>query len=100
VRPDEAIHELSRHTETLNKFEPNVESLVQAARQVAGNVRQVAARAGHSVGIRVLEKRNGVRITVTGPQAHRYRAMINEQLERSRPETADDIRAQITRKIR
>ena len=75
-------------------------ALVRAAKLAAGIVRHRAVRAGHIVSIRVIERPNGVRISVSGPQAHRYRKVIGAELDRLKPETAADIRAQITRKIR
>ena len=78
----------------------DTQALLRAAKIAASKVLQMAARSGHSVGIRVTEKANGIRITVTGPKAHRYRAIVGAELERLQPETAADIKAQIIRKIR
>ena len=76
------------------------EALQRAANTAAGKVRKMAFAAGHSVGIKVSARANGVRVSVTGPKAHRYRAILTSELNRIQPETAADIKAQITRKIR
>ena len=76
------------------------EALQRAAKTVASTVRSMAFRSGHQVNIKVTSRANGVRISVSGPQAHRYRTIMTAELNKVRPETAADIKAQITRKIR
>jgi len=78
----------------------SLDPLLRAAKQAAGQVRIAASRAGHSVGIRVAQRGQGVRITVTGPQAVRYRSMIGAVLDQQMPGVGADIRAQITRKAK
>lgn len=93
---------MSRHLQTLESVGHAVEvgPLVAAATKAAGTVRVMAARQGDMVGIRVMQRANGVRITVSGPKAHRYRAIVNAELERLQPQTKADVAAGITRKIR
>lgn len=75
-------------------------ALEKAAVEVARMVRAEAARRGHSVGIRVVRRTNGVRVTVTGPQAGRYRAAVERALEDKVPQASAEIRAQITRRAK
>jgi len=74
------------------------DQLEHAATEVARMVRQDAQRNGRSVGIRVVRKASGVRVTVTGPSAARYRRVVQDELERRIPEIGAEVRARITRK--
>lgn len=70
--------------------------LQRVARQVASQVREIAGREGHVISIRVIERPNGVRITVTGRYASRYRKMVEDRLGKLVPDAAVEIRTQIT----
>lgn len=72
--------------------------LVKVVNEVAKSVRADAARNGHRVGIRVVRKTAGVRVTITGPQAARYRRPVQEELERRVPGIEAEIRMMITRR--
>lgn len=100
MNPAQAMAAMAARGQGLSTVIVDSAALLRAARSAAANVNAIAVRAGHNVGIRVSERPNGIRISVTGPQAKRYRAVVKAELDRLRPETADDIRAQITRKIR
>lgn len=75
-------------------------ALERAAIEVARMVRTEAARRGHSVGIRVVRKSNGVRVTVTGPHASQYRTAVEKALTAKVPGASAEIRAQITRRAK
>ena len=101
MNPAQAMAAMNARAEVLAAGgAPDPASLVRAAKAAAGKVRQLAASSGHSVSIRVIERPNGVRISVSGHQAHRYRAVVTAELDRLRPETKADLAAAITRKIR
>lgn len=72
--------------------------LERAATEVAKAVRASATRNGHHVGIRVVRKSSGVRVTITGPQAARYRKPVQDELQRRVPEITAEIRTMITRR--
>lgn len=74
--------------------------LEKAAVEVARMVRTQAAQRGHSVGIRVVRRSSGVRVTVTGPRAGQYRSMVEKALEARVPAATAEIRAQITRRAK
>lgn len=74
-----------------------LEALEQAANEVAKIVRSDAARSGRSVGIRVVRKPTGVRVTVTGPNAPRYRRVVEDELDKRIPGVEAQVRARITR---
>lgn len=101
MRPAQAMALMNTRTEALAAgAHPDPESLIRAAKMAATKVSRLAVISGHQVNIKVMAKTNGVRISVSGPKAHRYRAIITEELNRTRPETKADIVAQLTRKIR
>ena len=75
-------------------------ALEKAAIEVGRLVRAEAARRGHSVGVRVVRKPSGVRVTVTGPRATHYRAAVEKALKDRLPQATAEIRAQLTRKAR
>lgn len=75
-------------------------ALEHAAMEVARMVRATAAQRGHSVGIRVVRRTSGVRVTVTGPHASQYRAAVERALSDKVPDAAREIRAQITRRAK
>ena len=79
---------------------PDVTPLLRAAREVASTVREQAHRAKDQISVRVVEKRDGVRITVVGPRAVRYRRMVQQGLEARMDAAKAEIRAQITRRAR
>ena len=74
--------------------------LEKVATEVARSVRASATRNGHHVGIRVVRKTNGVRVTITGPQAARYRRPVQDELERRVPQIQAEIRTMITRRAK
>jgi hypothetical protein len=78
----------------------DVEALQRAAKAAAAKALATAQSSGHSVAIKVTARTNGVRISVTGSKAHRYRTIVGAELERLSPTTAADLKAQIIRKIR
>lgn len=94
-----AMNRIASHTAAAGEM-VDIGTLQRAAKQAAATALVTAQRAGHSVGIRVMERANGVRITVTGPKAHRYRAIVNAELERLAPTTSAEVSSQIVRKIR
>lgn len=77
-----------------------LEVFVAEAKAVATSVRQIAQRSGHSIDIRVIVKGNAVRVTVKGPQAVRYKAIIKRELEKRVPNARTELRAMTTRKTR
>lgn len=79
---------------------PDIEELLHAAREVAAGIKAAASRNGHQVGVRVVQRSTGVRITITGPQATRYRAMAQQGMDRRMPGVEAVIRAQITRRAK
>jgi hypothetical protein len=56
----------------------------------------MAARSGDTLEVRVVTKPNGVRITVQGPRAATYSALIERQLNRRVPQLQAEIRTQTT----
>lgn len=101
MKPEEVVPALQDRARKIRDAHGGAsEPIVRRAKTIAGSVRTAAARAGHSVGIRVVEKPNGVRVTVTGPQAVRYKKMIEAELARQLPEARAEIRTLITRKSR
>lgn len=93
---------LANHTARLRETVAAIDSapLMGAARQIAQQVRLAASHAGDSVAIRVVHRRGGVRITVTGPRASKYRALMKDSMDRQMPQVQADVRAQITRRAR
>lgn len=70
----------------------------KVANEVAKAVRNDAARHGHAVGVRVVRRTSGVRVTITGPQASRYRVPLEKALREKAPQAQAEIRAMITRR--
>ena len=68
--------------------------------EVARAVRADAARNGHHIGIRVLRRTSGVRLTITGPQAARYRRPVETALAERVPSIEAEIRVMITRRAK
>jgi hypothetical protein len=101
VKAEEGLAELQRRAEKLRRaHEHSPEILERAAREVAAGVKGMAQRAGHNVAIRVVTRGDGVRLTVVGPQAVRYRRLVEEELKRRVPDVKAEIRTQITRRSR
>jgi len=102
MRPEEAMGHLNKAVDDIAMAQQGVElhPLVQACHQVAQNIRAHAARAGHGISVRVVERGSSVRMTVRGQQATRYRTLASQMLERQMPDAKAEIRAQITRKAR
>jgi hypothetical protein len=78
----------------------DVTPLMQAAKAAANAVRTAAAQRRDPVGIRVVEKANGVRLTVTGPKAARYRSLLSQELNSRMPSAQAEIRALVTSKVK
>jgi hypothetical protein len=74
--------------------------LQRAARQVGAAVKDIAGRQGHVIEVRVVERPNGVRLTVKGRYAARYRRMVETTMARVVPQAAVEIRTQITQSAR
>ena len=77
-----------------------VEALLGAAQQVAQRIRALAARNGHLVAVRVVERHAGVRLTVRGPAAARYRRIAEQELAALAPAAQAEVRTQITRRLK
>ena len=76
-----------------------IDVLLNRAKEVAAAVRALAGRNGHQIAIRVVERHNGVRVTAPGPHAARFQSVLRRELTAQLPETAAEVRSQITRKI-
>jgi len=102
MKPDEAGRQLASLSEDVKAAGEGVslEPLLQAAQQVAQQLRLQASRSGHSIGIRVAQRGQGVRLTVTGRHAIRYRRIASQELSQLMPGAQAEIRAQITRRVR
>jgi hypothetical protein len=74
--------------------------LVQAARAAIQVVRAAAQQHRDPVGVRLVEKPNGIRLTVTGPKAARYRTLLEREMNARMPEATTEIRALITSKVK
>jgi hypothetical protein len=70
------------------------------AKEIAQQVRLQAIRNGHSIGIRIVRRTNGVRITLTGPQAQRYRKPLEDAMRAQVPRAAAEIRVLMTRRAK
>jgi len=101
MTPEEAAKVLADRAKALGRADADTnEILIRAARDVAAGVKGMAQRAGHSIAVRVVERGNGVRLTVVGPQAVRYKRLIEDELQRRVPDIHAEIRTQITRRSR
>lgn len=78
----------------------DVTPLMQAAKAAANAVRMAAAQRRDPVGVRLVEKPGGVRVTVTGPKAARYRNLLEQELASRMPQAKAEIRALITSKVK
>ena len=79
---------------------PDCQPLHDAAKSVAALIRANASRAGHSIAVRVVEKGDGVRLTVTGRHAGRYQTLAARELDARMPGAKAEIRAQVTRRAK
>lgn len=102
VNFEEAASRLRAQTEDIKAAGVGIEiePLERACQQVAQRLRQQASRSGHPIGVKVVRRGDGVRMTVRGPQASRYRSMASRELQALVPNANAEIRAQITRKTR
>lgn len=98
MKPDEAAKELAKRARALHDVPINNAALDRVAREVASTIKGHAARAGHSIGIRVIAKRGGIRLTITGYRATLYRKMALAELERRVPDIKAEIRTQLRSK--
>jgi hypothetical protein len=100
MRPDQVgTHHQELETALRN---PPMDSsaLLNAAKSAASLVRANASRNGHTVAVRVVSKSGGVRVTVTGPHASRYRQLMEREMDARMPDVHAEIRAQITRRAK
>lgn len=86
----------------VSDLKANLASVEQAAEKmvadIARDVRAEATRRRHQIGIRIARRREGVRITITGRDANRYRRPVQEALEKRAPLLKAEIRTMLTRK--
>lgn len=97
---EQAPDELDRLAAQMRGVQPDSQAVMRSVHEVASLVRASAARAGDSVGVRVLSRQEGVRITVIGPRAARYKGMIQTEMSKRLPSIQTEIRTQIARKSR
>lgn len=101
VNPEEGAAELARRAAKLKGLDAELPlAAEQAARDVAAGVKGMAQRNGHKVAIRVIAQGSVVRLTVVGPQAVRYRRLVEVEMKRRVPDIQAEIRTQITRRAR
>jgi len=93
-----------RLAEINTALDPNVHidvsGLESAARAAASDVRSSAARAHDRVGVRIVRKGDGIRITLVGPAANKYRAFMARGMQQRMPGVMAEIRTQVTRRIK
>lgn len=95
--PKAAADQLAARAKALRDQPDSPESLHQAAREVAAQVRTIAARRGDSIGVRVVVKNGGVRLTIVGRKAGAYRKLAKAELERRVPQIKAEIRTHLQR---
>lgn len=102
MKAEDAHEALTRRAAVLRAAgeHPDTAPLMNLAREVAGDIRATAARSGHHVGIRVVERGEGIRVTITGPAAMRYKTLAERAFSARLPAAKTELRAQITRRIR
>lgn len=101
MNPEDATRKLTEKAEQLRKADEGVTSAgLRAVREVAAGVKGRAQRVGDRLDVRVVERRDGVRLTVAGRHAARYRQLIRDELARRAPDVQTEIRAQITGRTR
>jgi hypothetical protein len=102
MTPEQAMRLMAAKSMAIGKAgnAVSLDMLRGSATKVANRARTSAAMAGHEVNIKVSARDKGVRVTVSGPKAKRYRQMISRELNALVPETKADITAQITRQVR
>lgn len=88
----QAIADLKAATEGVG------EPAQRAVQAIARDIRAEAARRGDRIGIRVLQRKDGVRLTVTGPAANKYRGAVQKAMESRAPAIKAEIRALLTRR--
>jgi hypothetical protein len=79
---------------------PDVTPLLNAAHDAASAVRDIALQSREPVRIRVVAAPRGVRVTVVGARAGKYRALMERALEQRYPATEAAVRADIQAQIR
>ena len=97
MNANEAAAELVARAKTLREIPVSPEALHQAAREVAAQIRTVAARRGDSIGVRVVIKNGGVRLTIVGYKSEVYRKLAKSELERRVPTVKAEIRTHMQR---
>lgn len=98
---------LARVTEQLEKISNSFGELTdldysgmqRQAQSAAATIASTAARAHHKVGVRIVQQGQGIRVTLTGPAASRYRAAMARELNARMPGVAAEISTQITRRV-
>lgn len=98
MRPEESSRALDQVTERARAAaNPDPEPLVRAAKEAASIIRGNASAAHHSIAVRVVAKHNGVRVTITGRHAERYKALLTRELDARMPGARAEIRTMATR---
>ncbi|MEP7036248.1 MAG: hypothetical protein ABI934_11725 [Actinomycetota bacterium] len=96
MTPAEAKHGMDAALARIHEqATPNTAAIVEVARHCALAVKQAAAHDGTAVGIRVYAHDGGVRMTVIGPHAGRYRDMLRHMFDQEMPQAVAEIRAQV-----
>jgi len=102
MRPSEVNRELDDQAAKIKAAGEHLDvtPLVAAARAAIQAVRTAAQQNRDPVGVRLVEKPNGIRLTVTGPKAARYRTLLEREMNARMPEASTEIRALITSKVK
>ena len=103
MTPDQAMDKLRERANQVRdagRAEDLLGPAQQVARQIATQVRMEATRRGHTIGVRVMSKAGGIRVTVTGPYAGRYRDALSKAFDQQLPRVTTEIRSMITRRAK
>lgn len=102
MNPDQVHSALEARTAQLKAAAEAMDPapLQRLAKQVATQIREIAGRSGHVVSVRVVERPTGVRITIVGRNASRYRKMVEDRLTKLVPDAAVEIRTNTNQKAR
>lgn len=83
MNPERVGAELAERTAYLKDVPAkSLDQMAKSVREVIAGVRGQAQRAGHNIDVRMVVRGQGVRVTVLGPHAARYRSLISKELTR------------------
>lgn len=101
MKPVDAARALSESASRMSRaVRIDTTAMMALAKQSAASANRAAQSSRDSIDIRVTQHSDGVRVSIRGPNALRYKSMMSRQMNAGMSNVKADIRARIVKQMK